>query len=162
VHYGIIMFTCGSRKMEFWHDGKPIGWNAELRTVRFDCLKTERFDGFPQTPNLILISHWLWCIIYTQSLTHYKMCILYTRLVSINPVCSLLYEWNKLPIKGSYKLHIFHCIVQAYEAAKWTVNEIMTKCQCSSWTIILTALTVINLLHTADKCWLCSVCLSAD
>jgi len=34
VQYGLIMFTCGSRKMEFWHDGKPIEWNAELRMVQ--------------------------------------------------------------------------------------------------------------------------------
>jgi len=35
MQYGLIMLTCGSGKMEFEHDGKPIGWNAELRAVRF-------------------------------------------------------------------------------------------------------------------------------
>jgi len=33
VQYGLIM-RCGSRKMELRHDGKPIGWNDELLTVR--------------------------------------------------------------------------------------------------------------------------------
>jgi len=31
LKYGAIMLTCGSRKTEFRHDGKQIGWNAELR-----------------------------------------------------------------------------------------------------------------------------------
>ena len=36
--------------MEFQHDGKPIGRNAELRTVRFGYWQTETqpFDGFSQ------------------------------------------------------------------------------------------------------------------
>ena len=48
VQYGLIMLTSGSGKMEFWHDGKPIGWNAKLRTVRFGYqkTKTEPSDGF--------------------------------------------------------------------------------------------------------------------
>jgi len=35
MHCGLIMLTCGSRKMEFLHDRKPVGRNAELRTVQF-------------------------------------------------------------------------------------------------------------------------------
>jgi len=51
VHYGLIMLMSSSRKMEFRHDGKPIGRNAELRTVQFGYWKTETepFDGFPPT-----------------------------------------------------------------------------------------------------------------
>ena len=33
VQYGLIMLMCGSRKMEFSHDGKLIGRNTELQTV---------------------------------------------------------------------------------------------------------------------------------
>jgi len=39
VHYGLIMLMSSSRKMEFRHDGKPIGRNAELRTVQFGYWK---------------------------------------------------------------------------------------------------------------------------
>ena len=48
---GLIMPACGSRKMEFRHDGEPIGRNAELWMVRFGYWKTETepSDGFPQT-----------------------------------------------------------------------------------------------------------------
>ena len=48
VRYGPIMLMCGSQKMEFLHDGKPIGQNAELRMVRFGYwkTKTEPSDGF--------------------------------------------------------------------------------------------------------------------
>jgi len=35
VQYKLIILTCGSRKMEFQHSGKPIRRNAELRMVRF-------------------------------------------------------------------------------------------------------------------------------
>jgi len=41
VQYGLIMLMCGRRKMEFLHDGKPIGWNAESRTVECGYWKTE-------------------------------------------------------------------------------------------------------------------------
>jgi len=53
MQYGLIMLTCSSRKMEFCYDGKPVGQNAELSTVRFGYGKTETepSDGFPQTPN---------------------------------------------------------------------------------------------------------------
>jgi len=34
VQYGLIMLTCGSRKMEYRHDRKLILQNAELLTVR--------------------------------------------------------------------------------------------------------------------------------
>jgi len=58
MKYGLIMLTCGSGKMEFQHDRKPIGWNTELRAVRFGYwkTKTEPSDGFPQTPTLLLLS----------------------------------------------------------------------------------------------------------
>ena len=50
AQYRLIMLTCGSRKLEFRHDEKPIGWNAELWTVRFGYPKTETkpSDGFQQ------------------------------------------------------------------------------------------------------------------
>jgi len=35
VQYALIMLRCGSRQMEFRHDGKPFGRNAELWTVQF-------------------------------------------------------------------------------------------------------------------------------
>jgi len=35
AQYKLIMLICGSRKMEFRHDGKLIVRNAELRMVRF-------------------------------------------------------------------------------------------------------------------------------
>jgi len=49
VQYGLIMLTCSSRKLDLQHDRKQIGWNTELRTVRFGYWKTEPSDGFPQT-----------------------------------------------------------------------------------------------------------------
>jgi len=53
VQYGLIMLTCGSRKMEFRHDGKPIGRNAEYWTARLLKTVTEPFDGFLQTPTFV-------------------------------------------------------------------------------------------------------------
>jgi len=46
VQYGLMM--CGSQKMEFRHNRKPIGWNAELRKVQFRYWKTEPSEGFLQ------------------------------------------------------------------------------------------------------------------
>jgi len=62
VQYGLIMLACGSRKMEFRHDGKPIGWNDELQTawsssVRFSYWKTKPSDGFPKTPRICVPCH---------------------------------------------------------------------------------------------------------
>jgi len=34
VQYRLITLTCGRRKMEFRNDGKPIGQNDKLWTVR--------------------------------------------------------------------------------------------------------------------------------
>ena len=51
VQNGLIMMMCGSQKMEFLHDRKPIGQNAELWTVWFGYwkTKTEQSHGFLQT-----------------------------------------------------------------------------------------------------------------
>jgi len=38
VQHGLIMLMCGSQKMEFRHDGKPIRPNAELQTVRLSSV----------------------------------------------------------------------------------------------------------------------------
>jgi len=50
LQYGLIMLACGSWKMEFRHDRKPVGQNAELRAVWFGYwnTKTEPFDDFPR------------------------------------------------------------------------------------------------------------------
>ena len=47
VQYGLIMLMCGSQKMEFRHDGKLIGRNAELRTVWFGSVIGKRKPNRP-------------------------------------------------------------------------------------------------------------------
>jgi len=47
VQYGLIMLMCGSQKMEFRHDGKPIRRNAELHTVRLGSIIGKRKPNCP-------------------------------------------------------------------------------------------------------------------
>jgi len=54
AQYRLIIFMCGSWKMELWHDGKPTRRNPELRMFQFGYWKTKtrRSGSFPHSPRL--------------------------------------------------------------------------------------------------------------